>query len=131
MNELFRKFASNAAVVLGSPPAFVAAIAIIITWAAIGPLLHFSDAWQLIINSCSSIFTFLMVFLLQQTQNRDTKAIQLKLDELIRAMENARTEILTIEEKSDEELDQLEDEFHRIGKHAEKKRVEQDEHHGL
>ena len=123
MNELFRKFAHKTSVVVGSPWAFITAVAIIIIWAATGPIFGFSDTWQLIINTGTTIVTFLMVFLIQNTQNRDAIAIHLKLDELIRGVKSARNSLVDLEELSDEELEQLQEEFRRLreryGKHAE------------
>jgi len=91
----------------GNPVAFVVAVLIILVWAMTGPLFHFSDTWQLIINTSTTIVTFLMVFLIQNTQNRDSEAIQLKLDELIRAVEGAHNGLLDIEELTEEELKRL------------------------
>jgi low affinity Fe/Cu permease len=111
MNEVFRKFAHRASEIVGSPWSFVVAAAIIVIWAVSGPIFHFSDTWQLVINTSTTIVTFLMVFLIQNTQNRDAKAIHLKLDELIRAMEQARDNLVDLEDLSDEELAKLEQEF--------------------
>src|SRR5215210_2794192 len=101
----FTKFAKWAARATGHPLAFVSAVAIIILWAATGPLFAFSDTWQLVINTGTTIITFLMVFLIQNMQNRDSKAIHLKLDELIRAMKGARNKLVMLENLSDEELE--------------------------
>ena len=90
---------------------FIVAITVVIVWAATGPTFHFSDTWQLIINTGTTIVTFLMVFLIQNTQNRDGKAIQLKLDELIRAMKGARHKLVDLENLSEEDLAQLQKEF--------------------
>jgi low affinity Fe/Cu permease len=87
---------------------------VVLAWALTGPIFHFSDTWQLVINTGTTILTFLMVFLIQNTQNRDARAIQLKLDELIRAMGKARNSLLDLESLSDEELDQLTEEFRRF-----------------
>jgi low affinity Fe/Cu permease len=103
----FSRFARSTALMLGNPVAFVIAVLIIIVWATTGPLFHFSDTWQLIINTSTTIVTFLMVFLIQNTQNRDSEAIQLKLDELIRAVEGAHNGLLDIEELTEEELKNL------------------------
>lgn len=92
---------------LGSKWAFVAAAGVIVIWGASGPLFHFSDTWQLVINTGTTIVTFLMVFLIQNTQNRDARAINLKLDELIHAIDNARNTMIDIENLSDHELDDL------------------------
>ncbi len=103
----FSRFARGAALMFGNPVAFVVAVLIILVWAMTGPLFHFSDTWQLIINTSTTIVTFLMVFLIQNTQNRDSEAIQLKLDELIRAVEGAHNGLLDIEELTEEELKRL------------------------
>jgi low affinity Fe/Cu permease len=103
---------------MGSPWAFVGAVIIIVLWARAGPLYHFSDTWQLVINTGTTIVTFLMVFLIQNTQNRDGKAIQLKLDELIRAAKGARNRLVELENCSDEELAELKAEFTRIRERA-------------
>jgi low affinity Fe/Cu permease len=118
LNDSFRFCAQWLALALGSPWAFaVAAIAILI-WAALGPLFHFSDTWQLVVNTATTIVTFLMVFLIQNTQNRDTKALHLKLDELLRGVTGARTSFVNLETLSDEELEALQREFERLSKRA-------------
>ena len=108
MNDLFRKLAHRASQAAGSSWAFTVAVTTIVAWAASGPIFHFSDTWQLVINTGTTIVTFLMVFLIQNTQNRDAQALHLKLDELIRAVQGARQEIfIDLEEKSDEELQRV------------------------
>ena len=119
ISDAFRVFARKAATVLGSAWAFAAAILIIVIWAATGPMFRFSDTWQLIINTGTTIVTFLMVFLIQNTQNRDAKAVHLKLDEIIRALTKARNELVDLESLSDEELDKLESQFKRLRTKAE------------
>jgi low affinity Fe/Cu permease len=114
MNEPFRKFAHASAEAVGSSRAFQGALALIIMWGVTGPLFHYSDTWQLVINTTTTIVTFLMVFLIQNTQNRDAHAIHLKLDELIRANKNARNKLLALEEMSDEELKTLQCEFEEL-----------------
>lgn len=114
MNEIFRKFAHATSEQMGSSWAFVVAVLIIVAWAVTGPIFHFSDTWQLIINTGTTIVTFLMVFLIQNTQNRDAVAMHLKLDELLRAMEGARTGFVDLEQMTDEELKCLRDEFSRL-----------------
>jgi low affinity Fe/Cu permease len=114
VRELFRRFCRGASVALGTQWAFLSAIAIIVIWAATGPLAGFSDTWQLIINTGTTIITFLMVFLIQNTQNRDGRAVQLKLDELIHSIGKARNRMVDLEDCSDEELDELEAEFKRV-----------------
>jgi len=114
MSELFRRFARTISDVLGRAEVFLGAVVVIVIWAALGPVYHYSDTWQLIINTATTIVTFLMVFLIQNTQNRDAKAIQLKLDELIRGVQGARTGLVRLEELSDEELKELECSFQRL-----------------
>jgi len=118
INDLFRAFSRNAAEGVGSAFAFIAAITVVIIWAAAGPVFHFSDAWQLIINTGTTIVTFLMLFMIQNTQNRDAKAVQLKLDELIRALEGARNKLVDLENHSDGDLKKLEEEFERLHKRS-------------
>ena len=119
MRDAFRVFARQTSAILGSAWAFCGAILIIVVWALTGPTFHFSDTWQLIINTGTTIVTFLMVFLIQNTQNRDAKAVHLKLDELIRALKGARNKLVDLEELSDDELNSLEQQFTRIRKKAE------------
>jgi low affinity Fe/Cu permease len=114
MKHAFRRFAAGAATVTGSPWAFLIAVLVILTWAVSGPLFNFSDGWQLTINTGTTIVTFLMVFLIQNTQNRDTVAIQLKLDELLRGVVGARTSLVDLENLSDEDLALLHQQFARL-----------------
>ncbi|MEO7909515.1 MAG: low affinity iron permease family protein [Roseiflexaceae bacterium] len=114
MKEAFRKFANKASDAMGSPWAFIAAALLIVVWAITGPLFGFSEVWQLVINTGTTIITFLMVFLIQNTQNRDAKAMHLKLDELLRSVEGARTSMVDLEDLSDEDLKKLQDEFQRL-----------------
>lgn len=114
VSEAFHLFAHRSAALLGTAWAFVVAVLIILVWAATGPTFHFSDTWQLIINTGTTIVTFLMVFLIQNTQNRDAKAVHLKLDELIRAIGGARNKMVDLEKLSDDELQTLEKEFQRL-----------------
>src|SRR5438477_2097318 len=107
----FTRFAKWTAKMAGRPVAFVAAVGIIVLWGLSGPLFGFSDTWQLVINTGTTIITFLMVFLIQNTQNRDTQAIQLKLDELIRATQDARNNLMNLEDRSDAELENLKEQF--------------------
>ena len=103
----FQRFARIAARAVGRPIAFFIAVSTIVLWAILGPICHFSDTWQLVINTATTIVTFLMVFLIQNTQNRDSEAIQIKLDELLRATKGCHNVVLDIEELSEEELDQI------------------------
>jgi low affinity Fe/Cu permease len=114
-HDFFRRFAHRTSTSVGSPWAFALACTTILIWGVTGPVFHFSDTWQLVINTGTTIVTFLMVFLIQNTQNRDALAIHLKLDELIRALKGARTKLVDIEELSDEELEKLRREFRRLG----------------
>lgn len=111
MRNVFRKFARAAAEAVGSPAVFLLGVVMTLIWAASGSYFHYSDTWQLIINTGTSIGTFLIVFLIQNTQNRDAKVMQLKLDELIRAVKQARTELVQMEALADSELDALQQEF--------------------
>src|SRR3984893_13580823 len=119
VNDAFRVFARKSSAVLGSAWAFAIALLIILVWALTGPTFHYSDTWQLIINTGTTIVTFLMVFLIQNTQNRDAKAVHLKLDEIIRAVKNARNELVDLEDLSDEELKKLEEQFKQLRQKAE------------
>src|SRR5687767_6885217 len=114
MNEAFRKFAQRTATVLGTSWVFVIALLVVLAWAVSGPFFQFSTTWQLLINTGTTIMTFLMVFVIQNTQNREARVTQLKLDELIRAVGTARTSLVAMEEMTDEELAKLEAEFHRL-----------------
>lgn len=105
MQNWFRKFAHRSSTLVGSPQAFALALIVIVVWAVLGPSFGYSDTWQLVINTGTTIITFLMVFLIQNTQNRDGRAIQLKLDELIRASKHARNLLIDLENMSDEDLD--------------------------
>jgi low affinity Fe/Cu permease len=116
MNELFRRFASATSYALGSPWAFAMALLVVLVWLAVGPAMRFSDHWQLLINTGTTILTFLMVFLIQNTQNRDAKAINLKLDELLRAVEGARTGLVDLESLTDAELLALQEELVKLAK---------------
>ena len=114
VNELFRKFSSKTSAIVGSSWAFMTAVIIIIVWGISGPMFHFSDTWQLVINTGTTIITFLMVFLIQNTQNRDAKAIHLKLDELIKGTAGAHNSMIDLDKLSDEKLKKLEAEYKRI-----------------
>lgn len=114
MKEIFRKFAHQSAQAVGSPWAFFLAVATIVVWGIVGPRFHYSDSWQLVINTATSLSTFLVVFLIQNTQNRDSKVLHLKLDELIRAVHPARTALVQMEDLSDAELDALQHQFQKL-----------------
>jgi len=119
VSDAFRIFARRSSILLGSAWAFAGAALVILVWLLTGPAFHFSDTWQLIINTATTVITFLMVFLIQNTQNRDAKAVHLKLDELLRALKGARNELVDLEDLSDEELKKLEQQFQRLRKKAE------------
>src|SRR3982751_5592153 len=116
MNELFRKFSQKTSQAMGSSWSFILAVLIILIWALTGPVFKFSDTWQLVINTGTTIITFLMVFLIQNTQNRDAKAIHLKLDELIKSAKGARNKLVNLEDLSDEEMEKLVAEFKKLNK---------------
>ncbi|HEY8667336.1 MAG TPA: low affinity iron permease family protein [Tepidisphaeraceae bacterium] len=111
---MFRKFSQKSAQAVGSKWAFVLALLSIVIWVLLGPRYHHSDTWQLIINTATTIVTFLMVFLIQNTQNRDATAMHLKLDELIRALHGARNSMVDLENMTDEEIQRIQKEFHHI-----------------
>ena len=115
MRERFRKLAYRTAEVVGSPWAFLAGVSVVLVWGLSGPYFHFSDTWQLVINTGTTIVTFLVVFLIQGAQNRDSRALHLKLDELLRAVEQARTSLVALEGRTDDELDRLQQEFDQLG----------------
>jgi low affinity Fe/Cu permease len=112
--ETFRRLSRKVACAVGAPWAFVAAAAVVLIWLLSGPMFHYSDTWQLVINTSTTIITFLIVFLIQNTQNHDSRAIHLKLDELIRAVTEARTNLVDLEELPEADLRKLEKEFRRL-----------------
>jgi low affinity Fe/Cu permease len=114
----FTRFAKGTARVTGRPSAFLLAVAVILTWLVTGPLFHFSDTWQLVINTGTTVITFLMVFLIQATQNRDAEAVQVKLDELLRATAGAHNALLDLEELEEHELDQILEGYCRLAQSA-------------
>jgi len=114
LNEQFRKFSVWASNGLGAPWVFVVNVLLILLWAASGPFADFSDTWQLIVNTATTVFTYLAVFLIQNTQNRDAKAVHLKLDELISSIHGARNRLVDLQNLSDEELDELQNQFQRL-----------------
>ena len=123
--DLFRRVAQCTAGGVGSPCAFAVAVPVVLIWAFTGPVFHYSDTWQLVINTSTTIVTFLMVFLIQNTQNRDAKAIHLKLDELIRSTSKARNALVNLENLNDDELANLQAEFERLQKRAKLKQPEE------
>ena len=124
VRHVFQKFAHQTSLAVGSAWAFLLAITIIVVWALTGPIFRFSDTWQLVINTGTTIVTFLMVFLIQNTQNRDAKAIHLKLDELIRSKRGARNTLVDLESCTDEELEEIEREFKRVRSRANRKKTD-------
>ena len=116
--SMFSRFARWTAIKTGKPATFMAAVAIIVVWGVSGPIFRFSDTWQLVINTATTIVTFLMVFLIQCTQNRDTEAMQVKLDELIHAIKGAQNALMDLEELEEEELDRIRDEYRKMAEEA-------------
>ena len=114
MREGFRAFAARVSERVGTPSAFIVGLGFIVIWAITGPYFRYSDTWQLVVNTATTIVTFLMVFLIQNTQNRDARALHLKLDELLRAVKGARTAMVALETSTDEELAELQEEFERL-----------------
>lgn len=125
----FSRFASRVAHLVGRPAAFIVAFAVILLWALSGPIFHFSDTWQLVVNTGTTVVTFLMVFLIQNTQNRDTAALHVKLDELIRVLKGARTELMDLEELDEKQLDAERHTYETLARHA-REVAEQDETQG-
>ena len=117
---LFYQLARRTSEAVGSPIASSLAVIVIIVWAITSPIFRFSDTWQLVIDTETTIVTFLMVFLIQNSQNRDAKAVQIKLDELIRAMSSAHNTIIDVEDASEQELKALQQDFSKLGNHAQK-----------
>jgi low affinity Fe/Cu permease len=116
--SMFGRFAARTAHAMGHPLSFLVAVLIIIAWAVLGPVFGFSDTWQLVINTGTTIVTFLMVFLIQNTQNRDSTAVHLKLDELIRAVQDANNALLTLEELDETDLERLRAEYEGLAQQA-------------
>jgi low affinity Fe/Cu permease len=120
--DWFGHFSNTCSNLVGSRWAFITALGIIVVWGVSGPLYHYSDTWQLVINTGTTIITFLIVFLIQNTQNRDAKAINLKLNEIIRSIGKAQNDLIDVEKLSDDELDQLAAQYERIRQQAELRR---------
>lgn len=114
----FTRFAKNIAHATGQPVTFALAVFVVLAWGISGPLFHFSDTWQLVINTGTTIVTFLMVFLIQHTANNDMRAVQLKLNELIAALDGAANRLIDVEDLSEEELADLHDRFRRLAREA-------------
>ena len=128
MSDIFRKFAQKTSAIVGTPWAFIIAVLLIVLWGTSGGLFHYSDTWQLVINTSTTIITFLIVFLIQNSQNRDTRSINLKLDELIHATKGARNKMMGLENVSDEELESIYQELKAVyNKRRERKEEQNDE----
>ena len=123
VTNLFGSFAKALAQAVGSPWAFIASVAVVAVWMATGPIFRYSNAWQLIVNSLTNIITFFVVFLIQNSQNRDSKALHLKLDEVIRAIAPARNDMIDIEKFTDDELKSLEAQYERIRAESERRQL--------
>jgi low affinity Fe/Cu permease len=121
----FSEMARRTAYVLGTPTAFLLACATIVVWAVSGPVFGYSDTWQLVINTGTTVVTFLMVFLVQNTQNRDARALHLKLDELLRSVHDARNKLIDLENCSDEEIERIEAQFRALKKREERKHAKE------
>lgn len=121
LGQWFTRFAGKAAHIVGTPWVFTLAALSILIWAALGPMLDYSEVWQLTVNTGTTIVTFLMVFLIQNTQNRDSAAMQIKLDELIRAVEGAENSMLDLEELTEEELEQFRKTYEKLAREARRK----------
>jgi len=122
-SQRFQAFATQCSTLVGTRWAFLGALAVIVIWILSGPYFHYSDTWQLVINTATTIVTFLMVFLIQNTQNRDARALHLKLDEVIRSIHHAHNDMINIEKLSDEELKVLADQYERIREESERRHV--------
>ncbi|CAN5559919.1 hypothetical protein BH10PLA1_BH10PLA1_00870 [soil metagenome] len=129
LRDVFRRLASHASAAMGSPWTFVTALTLVLVWAVLGPHFQYSENWQLVINTGTTIITFLMIFLVQNTQNRDSRAIHLKLDELLHGVKGARSSLVDLEDATDEELEALRIQFKamRSRKHEEDEKQESSE----
>ena len=121
LKDGFRQVSKKTAELVGTPAAFLGSVLLILIWGGSGPLFHFSDTWQLVINTATTIITFLMVFLIQNTQNRDSRAIHLKLDELIKAVHTARNSVIDLDRLTDEEMKELENEYKKLCSRSEQR----------
>lgn len=128
--NFFEKFSSRVSHITGSPGAFFLALLAIIVWGVTGPIFHYSDTWQLVINTGTTIITFLMVFVIQKSQNKDSKSLQLKLNELIAANKNASNRLIVVEDLSEEELDTLHTYYCKLAEET-KKRMSMKESHSI
>ena len=117
-SKWFSKFASYLSTMTGRPATFVMAVALVLVWAITGPFFHYSDTWQLVINTGTTIVTFLMVFLIQNTQNRDTQALQVKMDEIIRVTKGAHNALINLEELSEEDVQKIQELYRKLAEHA-------------
>ena len=129
-SSFFARFAKRIAAIAGRPLTFAAAVGVLIVWAATGPVFGFNDTWQLVINTGTTIVTFLMVFLLQNSQNRDSEALQIKIDELIRAVSHANNEMMNLEDLDEEELEKIREQYLNLAErasHERKERIEEKE----
>lgn len=117
-DNLFEKFSHHVTAATGSTPAFIVALGVIVAWAATGPIFGYSDTWQLVINTGTTIVTFLMVFLIQRSQNKDAKAVSLKLNEIVAAIEGASNRLIDVEDLSEKELDTLHRHYRELARMA-------------
>jgi low affinity Fe/Cu permease len=124
--NLFERFSDRVVCITGSPGAFVGASLLVVVWSICGPVFNYSETWQLVINTGTTIITFLMVFLIQKTQNKDSKAIQIKLNELIASYEKASNRLVDIEDLTEEELDKLHKYYEKLGQLSKEKENSQD-----
>ena len=127
VDAVFTKIASRCAHIMGQPQTFMTAMALVVIWAASGPVLHYSDTWQLIVNTATTVLTFLAVFLIQNSQNRDARALQVKLDELIRATRGAHNSLLDLEELEEHELQRFQARYEALARRARERGMPDDD----